>query len=81
MPPMGPLWHILQGHFKGIFWVLMLLRTQRDQIQQVKDRGRRPEGGGVEREQNNILLQESAYVPSSKPKAKTLQDGNEHTNQ
>jgi hypothetical protein len=26
-------------------------------------------------------LQESAYVPSSNPKAKTLQEGDEHTNQ
>jgi hypothetical protein len=26
-------------------------------------------------------LQESAYVPSSIPKAKTLQEGDEHTNQ
>jgi hypothetical protein len=26
-------------------------------------------------------MQESAYVPSSNPKAKTLQKGDEHTNQ
>jgi hypothetical protein len=38
-----------------------------------------PEGG--EQEPNQILLQESAYVPSSIPKAKTLQEGDEHTNQ
>jgi hypothetical protein len=38
-------------------------------------------GGGGEREQNQILLQASAYVPSSNPKAKTLQEGDEHTNQ
>jgi regulatory protein YycH of two-component signal transduction system YycFG len=45
----------------------------------VKDRGRRTEGG--EWELNQILLQESAYVPSSNPKAKTLQEGDEHINQ
>jgi hypothetical protein len=48
----------------------------------VKDRGRRPKGGGVvEWEPNQILLQELAYVPSSNPRAKTLQEGDEHTNQ
>jgi hypothetical protein len=30
---------------------------------------------------NQILLQELAYAPSSIPKAKTLQEGDEHTNQ
>jgi hypothetical protein len=30
---------------------------------------------------NQILLQEPTYVPSSNPKAKTLQEGDEHTNQ
>jgi hypothetical protein len=30
---------------------------------------------------NQILLQEPAYVPSSNPKAKTIQEGDEHTNQ
>jgi hypothetical protein len=38
----------------------------------------RLEGG--EREPNQILLQELAYVPSSNPKAKTLQESDEHTN-
>jgi hypothetical protein len=45
----------------------------------LKDRGKRPEGG--ERELKQILLQELAYAPSSNPKAKTLQEGDEHTNQ
>jgi hypothetical protein len=42
------------------------------------------EGGdrrGGEREPNQILLQELAYVPSSISKAKTLQEGDEHANQ
>jgi hypothetical protein len=30
---------------------------------------------------NQILLQEPAYVPSSNPKAKTIKEGDEHTNQ
>jgi hypothetical protein len=30
---------------------------------------------------NQILLQEPAYVPSSNHKAKTIQEGDEHTNQ
>jgi hypothetical protein len=47
----------------------------------VKDRGRRPKGGGGEREPNQFLLQEPGYVPSSNPKAKTLQEADEHTNQ
>jgi hypothetical protein len=47
---------------------------------QLKDRGRGPEGGG-ERELNQILLQELAYIPSSIPKAKTLEEGDEHTNE
>jgi hypothetical protein len=38
-------------------------------------------GGGCESELNQILLQEPAYVPSSNPKAKTQQEGDEHTNQ
>jgi hypothetical protein len=38
-------------------------------------------GGGGERETNQILLQEPAYVLSSIPNAKTLQEGTEHTNQ
>jgi hypothetical protein len=37
--------------------------------------------GGGEREPNQILLQELAYVSSSNPKAKTLKEGDEHTNQ
>jgi hypothetical protein len=45
----------------------------------LKDRGRRPKGG--EREPNQILLQEPTCVPSSNPKAKILQEGDEHTNQ
>jgi hypothetical protein len=45
----------------------------------VKDRGRRTEGG--EWELNQILLQESTYVPSSNPKAKTMQEGDKHINQ
>jgi hypothetical protein len=32
-------------------------------------------------ESNQIILQELTYVPSSNPKAKTLQEGDEHTNQ
>jgi hypothetical protein len=32
-----------------------------------------------ERVPNQILLQEPAYVPSSNPKAKTLQESDEHT--
>jgi hypothetical protein len=42
------------------------------------------EGGerrGGEWEPNQIILQEPAYVPSSNPKAKTMQESNEHTNQ
>jgi hypothetical protein len=38
------------------------------------------EGGGGERELNQILVQEPAYVPSSNSKAKTLEEGDEHTN-
>jgi hypothetical protein len=38
-------------------------------------------GGGGEQEPNQILLEESACIPSSNPKAKTLQEGNELTNQ
>jgi hypothetical protein len=38
-------------------------------------------GGDGEQELNQILLQELDYVPSSNPKAKTLQKGDEHTNQ
>jgi hypothetical protein len=37
------------------------------------------EGGG-DRCLIKILLQESAYVPSSNPKDKALQEGDEHTN-
>jgi hypothetical protein len=46
----------------------------------MKDQERHPEGGG-EREPNQILLQESTYVPNSIPKSKTLQEGDEYTNQ
>jgi hypothetical protein len=35
--------------------------------------------GGGEWELNQILSPESAYIPSSNPKAKTLQEGDEHT--
>jgi hypothetical protein len=38
-------------------------------------------GGEVEREPNQILLQELTYVPSSIAKAKILQESDEHTNQ
>jgi hypothetical protein len=38
-------------------------------------------GGGGEWEPIKILMQELAYVPSSNPKAKTLQESDEHTNQ
>jgi hypothetical protein len=38
-------------------------------------------GGGGEWEPIKILMQELAYVPSSNPKAKTLQESVEHTNQ
>jgi hypothetical protein len=37
--------------------------------------------GGGEWEPNQILLQEPSYVSSSNPKAKTLQEGDEHINQ
>jgi hypothetical protein len=47
----------------------------------MKDRGRQSEGGGVNGSLIKILLQELAYVLSSNPKAKTLQEGDEHTNQ
>jgi hypothetical protein len=43
----------------------------------MKNRGSRPEVG--ECESNQILLQELPYDPSSNPKAKTLQEGDEHT--
>jgi hypothetical protein len=33
-----------------------------------------------EREPNQILLQEPTYVSTSNSKAKTLQEGDEHTN-
>jgi hypothetical protein len=36
-------------------------------------------GGGGERESNQILLQESAYVPSSNYKVKTIKESGEHT--
>jgi hypothetical protein len=45
----------------------------------LKDRRRRPDGG--EWEPIKILMQEHAYVPSLNPKAKTLQENDEHTNQ
>jgi hypothetical protein len=45
---------------------------------QLKDRRRRPKGG--EWEPTKILMQELAYVPSSNPKVKTLQESDEHTN-
>jgi hypothetical protein len=38
-------------------------------------------GGGGEWEPIKILLQELGYVPSPNPKAKTLQESDEHTNQ
>jgi hypothetical protein len=38
-------------------------------------------GGGGEWEPNQVLLQEPANVPSSNPNAKTLQEGDENTNQ
>jgi hypothetical protein len=46
----------------------------------LKDQGRRSEGGG-KREVNQILLLESVYVPNLRHKAKTLEEGDEHTNQ
>jgi hypothetical protein len=45
----------------------------------MKGQGRRPEGVG-KREPNQILLQELAYVLSSIPKVKTMQEDDEHTN-
>jgi hypothetical protein len=45
----------------------------------LKDRRRQPEGG--EWEPIKILKQELAYVQSLNPKAKTLQESDEHTNQ
>jgi hypothetical protein len=45
----------------------------------VEDQRRRLEGD--EWEPIKILMQELAYVPSSNPKAKTLLEGDEHTNQ
>jgi hypothetical protein len=47
----------------------------------LKDQRRQPERGGAEWEPIKILMQELAYVPSSNPKAKTLQESDEHTNQ
>jgi hypothetical protein len=47
----------------------------------MKDCGRQPEGGSGQRESNQIILQEPAYVPYSNPKTKTLQEGDEYTNQ
>jgi hypothetical protein len=38
-------------------------------------------GGGGGWKPNQILLQELTYVSSSNPKATTLQEGDEHTNQ
>jgi hypothetical protein len=38
-------------------------------------------GEGGEWEPIKILMQELAYVPSSNPKAKTLNESDEHTNQ
>jgi len=38
-------------------------------------------GGGGEREPNQILSQEPAYVPTSKPQSNFLQEGDENTNQ
>jgi hypothetical protein len=43
--------------------------------------GPREAAGGGEWEPNQILLQELVYVPSSNPKVKTLQEGDEHTKQ
>jgi hypothetical protein len=45
----------------------------------VKDQRRRPEGGG-EWEPIKILMQKLGYVQSSNPKAKTLEESDEHTN-
>jgi hypothetical protein len=45
----------------------------------LKDQRRRPEGG--EWEPIKILMQELAYVPSSNPIVKTLQESDKHTNQ
>jgi hypothetical protein len=45
----------------------------------LEDRRRRPEGG--EWELIKILMQELGYVSSSNPKAKILQESDEHTNQ
>jgi hypothetical protein len=60
-----------------------LLEPTNDQTS--SDTNSRTEGGdwrgGGEREPNQILFQESVYVPSSIPKDKTLQKGDEHTNQ
>jgi hypothetical protein len=44
----------------------------------VKDRDQR---GGGQWEPIKILMQELAYVPSSNPKAKILQESDEHTKQ
>jgi hypothetical protein len=43
--------------------------------------GDRKGGGGGERELNQILLQEPTCVLNLTLKAKTLQEGDEHTNQ
>jgi hypothetical protein len=43
--------------------------------------GLREVAGGGEWEPNQILLQETAYVLSSNPKSKTLEECDEHTNQ
>jgi hypothetical protein len=47
----------------------------------IKIEGLREATGGGEWEPNQILLQELAYVLSLNLKAKTLQEGDEHTNQ
>jgi hypothetical protein len=44
-------------------------------------KGPREATGEGEREMNQKNLQELAYVPSSNPKTKTQQEGDEHTNQ
>jgi hypothetical protein len=75
--------HILTDH-KSLMYIFThadLNMCQRRWLELIKHynlEGLREVTGG---EPNHILLQELAYVPSSNPKSKTLQEGYENTNQ
>jgi hypothetical protein len=75
--------HTLYGTFLHVtFKSQSLLKPTSDQTS--SDTNRRTKGGdrkGGEWDPNPILLQELTYVPSSITKAKTLQEGDEHSNQ